>query len=153
MIEPDLGELSMVEADTQELGARCWGGGNRANKISQGFGHSSRQPHFFLLVRWHFRSEEPPLRTLRDEDTRGNKPRRMKLCLFLLLHRASPPALAISERMVFVPICLITDCTTCLKCLPLFCTPFKAQLQVCLSGKAFVPFPIQQQLFTSEFLL
>lgn len=44
----------------------------------------------FPLVRWHFRSEEPPQRTFREEDTPGNKLGRMQLYLFLLLHKASP---------------------------------------------------------------
>lgn len=52
--------------------------------------HCSGSPACFLVVRWHFRSEESPQRTLRDENPPGNKLGEMKRYSFLLPCKASP---------------------------------------------------------------
>lgn len=109
-------------------------------------------PACFLFLRWHCISEEPPQRTLGDEDTPGNKLRRMKLYLFLAL-KGKPYVLlwpSLDMPCLFPPPSLSTGCTTCLKCLPLFCLSFKAQLQACLSRKVLCLFQPTETSFSIQ---
>lgn len=71
-------------------------------------------PACFLFLRWHCISEEPPQRTLGNEDIPSNKLRRMKLYLFLAL-QGKPFVLlwpSLDMPCLFLPPSLSTGCTT-----------------------------------------
>lgn len=90
-------------ADFSKAFGRCesfWPGGRR-----RGGSALPGSPACVLFRRWHFRSEEPPQRTLRDENPLGNKLRELQRYSFLLPCQASPfcPALATLGRALCIP--------------------------------------------------